>query len=78
MPSRLSTPRPATVVGGWTVSGKGGRVWLHHAWPAADGDLTPDAAETLAAALSRAAADARPAGGSWTRHPQGGCHDHPA
>jgi hypothetical protein len=60
MPSRLSTPRPATVVvGGWTVTSRAGRVWLHHAWPAADGDLTPAAAARLAAALTRAAAEAR-------------------
>jgi hypothetical protein len=62
-----SRPRPATVVGGWTVTTLPGRVWLHRAWPAADGDLTPDAAETLADALLRAAVEARRAPGrSWT------------
>jgi hypothetical protein len=57
----------ATVVGAWTVRGRAGRVWLHHAWPGADGDLTPDAAETLAGALLRAAVEARrPLDRSWT------------
>jgi hypothetical protein len=47
-------------------------VWLHRAWPAADGDLTPDAAETLAAALQRAAVEARRAPDrSWTPTKQG-------
>jgi hypothetical protein len=66
------TRGPAAVVGGWTVAGHAGRVWLHHAWPAADGDLTPAAAETLAAALLRAAAEARrPPDRSWTPGNQG-------
>jgi hypothetical protein len=34
------TRGPAAVVGGWTVAGHAGWVWLHQAWPAADGDLT--------------------------------------
>jgi hypothetical protein len=51
--------RPAAVVGGWTVAARSDRVWLHHARPDADGDLSPDAAEALAAALELAADDAR-------------------
>jgi hypothetical protein len=67
-----SKSRPATVVGGWTVTARPGRVWLHPAWPDADGDLTPDAAETLAAALLRAAVEARrPLDRSWTPTNQG-------
>ena len=50
--------RPAAVVGGWAVAARWGRVWLHRAWPDADGDLSPDAAEALAAALELAADDA--------------------
>jgi hypothetical protein len=66
------TPRPATTVDGWTVSARGGRVWLHRAWPAADGDLTPAAAERLAAALRQAAVQARRAPDrSWTPTNQG-------
>lgn len=62
-----SRPQPVTVVGGWTVAGRSGRVWLHHAWPGGDGDLTPAAAETLAGALLRAAVEARRAHErSWT------------
>jgi hypothetical protein len=61
------TRGPAAVVGGWTVAGHAGWVWLHQAWPAADGDLTPAAAETLAAALLWAAVEARrPPDRSWT------------
>jgi hypothetical protein len=64
--------RRAAAVGGWTVTSRHGRVWLHHAWPAADGDLTPDDAETLAAALLRAAVEARrPLDRSWTPSNQG-------
>jgi hypothetical protein len=72
-PARPGCPaRPATVVSGWTVAGSGGRVWLHRAWPAADGDLTPAAAETLAVALKRAAAQARRAPDrSWTPSNEG-------
>lgn len=67
-----STPQPATVVGGWTVTTRPDRVWLHHTWPAADGDLTPAAAETLAGALLRAAVEARrPLDRSWTPSNQG-------
>jgi hypothetical protein len=67
-----STPGPAAVVGGWAVAGRGGRLWLHHAWPDADGDLTPAAAETLAAALLRAVVEARRAPDrSWTPSNQG-------
>jgi hypothetical protein len=65
-------PRPATVVGGWTVAAASGRVWLHYAWPDSDGDLTPAAAERLAAALLRAAVKARrPLDRSWTPSNQG-------
>jgi hypothetical protein len=68
----IGTPQPATVVGGWMVAARGGRVWLHRAWPAADGDLIPDAAERLAAALRWAAVEARwPADRSWTPTDQG-------
>jgi hypothetical protein len=68
-----SRPQPATVVvDGWTVRSRAGRVWLHRAWPATDGDLTPAAAERLAAALRRAAVEARrPADRSWTPTDQG-------
>jgi hypothetical protein len=63
--------RRAAAVGGWTVAGMHGRVWLHHAWPAADNDPTPDAADALAAALRRAAVEARrPSDRSWTPSPQ--------
>jgi hypothetical protein len=67
------TLRPATVVvGGWTVTCRGGQVWLHRTWPAADGDLTPAAAETLAAALLRAAVETRRGPDrSWTPSNQG-------
>jgi hypothetical protein len=51
-------PRPAAVVAGWSVRGRAGRVWLHRDGDG-DGDLTPAAAERLAAALRRAAAEAR-------------------
>jgi hypothetical protein len=68
-----SRPRPApTAVGGWTIAAREGRVWLHHAWPTADGDLTPAIAEMLAAALLRAAVEARrPSDRSWTPSNQG-------
>jgi hypothetical protein len=62
-----SSPRPATVVGGWTVCGRAGRVWLHRDGDG-DGDLSPATAERLATALRRAAAEARrPPDRSWTR-----------
>jgi hypothetical protein len=51
-------PRPATVVAGWTVRGRAGRVSLYRDGDG-DGDLTLAAAETLAGALLRAAAEAR-------------------
>jgi hypothetical protein len=64
--------RPAAAVAGWAVTSRPGRVWLHHAWPGADGDLTPAAAETLAAALLRAVVEARRAPDrSWTPSDQG-------
>ena len=47
--------RPAVVVGGWAVAARSGRVRLHHAWPAADGGLSPDAAASLGCALELAA-----------------------
>jgi hypothetical protein len=65
-----SMPRPATVVGGWTVASRAGRVYLH-----ADGDvgaLRPEVARELAAALLRAAVEARrPPDRSWTPSTQG-------
>jgi hypothetical protein len=56
-------------VGGWTVTSRPGRVWLHRAWPTADGDLSPAAAEALAVALLRAAVEAR-------HRPDGSCPHH--
>jgi hypothetical protein len=50
--------RPAATVRGWRLSSRPGRVWLHPD-PGGDGDLIPAAAETLAAALLRAAVEAR-------------------
>jgi hypothetical protein len=58
----VSPPGPhplAAVVGGWVVAARPGRVWLHPVSLVADGDLTPDAAEALAAALVLTTEDAR-------------------
>jgi hypothetical protein len=63
--------RRAAVVGGWTVHGRAGRVWLHRASDG-DGDLTPAAAEALAGALLRVAVEARRGPDrSWTPTNQG-------
>ncbi|HEV8275387.1 MAG TPA: hypothetical protein VGQ26_06790, partial [Streptosporangiaceae bacterium] len=46
-PRQWTRTEPDAVVSGWTVATRSGRVWLHHAGPDADGDLTPDAAASL-------------------------------
>lgn len=51
----MTAPRFSATVGGWSVTARPGKVWLHDTQPGRDGDLAPAEALELGEALAAAA-----------------------